>query len=90
MADLKLKRTFNDKEAEIIIKDAVTAIMLDYALGDTDVENIKAYAYTRVANVIVELDMCVSNLSTLMIESIKSSELKKTLRRKINGEKNDK
>ena len=90
MADLKLKRNFNDKEAEIIIKDTVTMIMLDYALGDTNVENIKAYAYTRVANVIAELDMCVSNLSTLIIESITSSELKKNLGRKIKGEKNDK
>lgn len=79
MAD-NMKQRLTDKECEIIIKDTVTLIMMNYILGDGEclcpMSDVKAKTYAVVAKVINDIEFGISNVSQLMVESLASSMLR--------------
>ena len=85
MAD-NMKQRLTDKECEIIIKDTVTLIMMNYILGDGEclcpMSDVKAKTYTVVAKVINDIEFGISNVSQLMIESLSSSMLRDEIYRR--------
>lgn len=85
MAD-NIKQRLTDKECEIIIKDTVTLIMMNYILGDGEylcsMSDVKAKTYAVVAKVINDIEFGISNVSQLLVESLASSMLRKEICRK--------
>lgn len=79
MAD-NIAQRLTDKECEIIIKDTVTLIMMNYILGDgkclCPMSDVKAKTYAVVAKVINDIEFGISNVSQLMVESLASSMLR--------------
>ena len=88
MAD-NIKQRLTDKECEIIIKDTVTLIMMNYILGDGEylcsMSDVKAKTYTVVAKVINDIELGISSVSQLMVESITSSMLRNEIYRRKKG-----
>lgn len=82
-------KNFTKDDCKVIIKDAITLIMLDSLLSGDKVEDVKQKAYTVVADVIKELDDNITSADDLSIEAIMSAGMKKQIWKKIKGDKDE-
>ena len=74
----KITPRLTDKECEILIKDVVTFIMMNYALGDdglVHITDVKAKTYQIIANVINDVEHSINDMSDLVVVALTTSML---------------
>lgn len=89
-----ITKGFTDKECEILIKDIVTLVMMNYVLGNdgelVHINDVKAKTYQTVANVINDIEHGINDMSDLALVALTTSMLSsKIYKRKVEVKEND-
>lgn len=89
-----ITKGFTDKECEILIKDIVTLVMMNYVLGNdgelVHINDVKAKTYQTVANVINDIEHGINDTSDLALVALTTSILSsKIYKRKVEVKEND-
>ena len=95
MTDNMVKKTFTEKESEILIKDVVTLVLMSYTLGNdgelVHINDAKAKTYQTVANVINDIEHGINDMSDLALVALTTSMLSSKIynKRKAEVKEND-